>query len=226
MNDNVYLKAFSLSDAVFEFGNVELIAIHKNSQKIMTPEIKENSILGILNEGLKSFQAINDAQNERNTIYNQLKSEIIKLIQKGELVAFGYEVPLKTNAEPIQIQPYLFSGEINWDNSELKFKNLEFTGIKALKAETKENYALENIELENKLNSEIKKQKQITDLDPQGYLTEKELAPILNISPRTLKGRRVKGGGIAFHKIGEKSVRYKVADVLEWLKNKKKENTI
>jgi hypothetical protein len=50
---------------------------------------------------------------------------------------------------------------------------------------------------------------------PKRYLTNKEAAEFLNLSPRTLNKQRVYGGGPQFHKFGRR-VLYAVVDLESW----------
>ena len=50
---------------------------------------------------------------------------------------------------------------------------------------------------------------------PKRYLTNKEAAEFLNLSPRTLNKQRVYGGGPQFHKFGRRVV-YALLDLEAW----------
>lgn len=63
------------------------------------------------------------------------------------------------------------------------------------------------------------------DLDRALHIDEKKAAGYLGISHKTLQGYRTKGGGPPFIKVGERSVRYKIADLINWAENRKKKNT-
>lgn len=60
--------------------------------------------------------------------------------------------------------------------------------------------------------------------DGWSHLNEVELAAWLNLSPRTLQGWRLKGGGPAFEKFG-RSVRYSVATVEAWIAERERNST-
>jgi len=51
---------------------------------------------------------------------------------------------------------------------------------------------------------------------PEPLLTEIQAAELLNLSTRTLQSWRIKGGGPRFLKLG-RAIRYRVADLNEWL---------
>jgi len=50
------------------------------------------------------------------------------------------------------------------------------------------------------------------------YLTTQEAADYLQLSPRTLQGYRVRGGGPTFYRRGRNTVRYTREDLDAWLK--------
>jgi predicted DNA-binding transcriptional regulator AlpA len=50
---------------------------------------------------------------------------------------------------------------------------------------------------------------------PKRYLTNREAAEFLNLSPRTLNKQRVYGGGPQFHKFGRRVV-YALSDLEAW----------
>ena len=55
-------------------------------------------------------------------------------------------------------------------------------------------------------------------------LSTKELAIFLKISPRSVEGWRLHGGGPCYSKVG-RLVRYRIGDVRTWLEERKFENT-
>lgn len=52
--------------------------------------------------------------------------------------------------------------------------------------------------------------------DSHRLLTTTEASKLINVSPRTLEGYRLRGGGPPFFRVGPRSVRYTVADLLAW----------
>ncbi|MFN0263968.1 helix-turn-helix transcriptional regulator [Tepidamorphus sp. 3E244] len=56
------------------------------------------------------------------------------------------------------------------------------------------------------------------------YLKEGQVAELLGLPVRTLQSWRLRGGGPEFYKIG-RSVRYKRADLEEWLASRKASST-
>lgn len=57
------------------------------------------------------------------------------------------------------------------------------------------------------------------------YLTSKELAKLLNVSPAWCEYHRWKGDGIPFVRIGTRTVRYKRTDVDAWIEKQSRVNT-
>lgn len=56
------------------------------------------------------------------------------------------------------------------------------------------------------------------------YITTKQLAEMLNMSPRTLEVHRIHGGGIPYLKFGG-AVRYDMEDVKKYLEECKRNST-
>ena len=219
---DIYKKALSLDKAIFKFGDPKLIEKFSSASNINYPNSKPYSLLEALNQGLQGIQAINNAQNVRHAIYKELKSDIISQIQNGGLIAIGLELPINSKSQPTQISSHLFCGDIDWENSELKFKNLEFSGIRVLKI--KEAGVLQIPELKNESNPPKSSKLNSSDLDPDLYIDEKKAAEILGISARTLQGYRLKGGGPEFGKFG-KTVRYKIRNLVAWAELYSQKNT-
>ncbi|MBN8542845.1 MAG: helix-turn-helix domain-containing protein [Alphaproteobacteria bacterium] len=111
------------------------------------------------------------------------------------------------------------AGEINWEKSELKFKNNEFTGIRIL---VRSQNITKNSEIITKI---IPEKCSFAKLDSELHIDEKHASEYLGISYRTLQGYRTKGGGPKFVKIGKKTIRYKVSDLIAWSDDNKKMNT-
>lgn len=229
IDDNAYLSGATLGEALFQFGDTELIKAYSQQNPVLNS--KPQAGVGELIHGfLTNIQGIQNLNSRREKIIQTLKIDILGLIKKGELVPFGFKEPRNIQDKPIKIPADLFlSGELNWDNSELKFRAMEFSGVRLLKN------LMPPIDIKPK-NSEIEPIKKIGDLKiskkldfsnfpPDRYIDEKQVAEYLGISPKTLQGYRVKGGGPEFMKIGHKSVRYKFSDIQQWAENRKKRNT-
>ena len=56
-------------------------------------------------------------------------------------------------------------------------------------------------------------------------ICEKEAANVLSLSPRTLQGWRVRGGGPQFVKFGSKAVRYRLSELLSFIERRTRSNT-
>ncbi|MFZ5618835.1 MAG: helix-turn-helix transcriptional regulator [Pseudomonadota bacterium] len=56
-------------------------------------------------------------------------------------------------------------------------------------------------------------------------LDEDEAADFLGLSPRTLQGLRVKGGGPDYIKIGSRAVRYRLSDLEDFIEDRRQSNT-
>jgi len=119
------------------------------------------------------------------------------------------------------------SGEINWAESELIYKGLEFAGIRLINKNTQQNQAVtisnENkeinviqLEKENELKETIK-EKGLSDYEPDFMVGEKDVARLFDVSVKTVQGWRYKGrGGPEFKKIGGKTVKYLIADLIKY----------
>lgn len=55
--------------------------------------------------------------------------------------------------------------------------------------------------------------------DSRDLLTTREAATLIHISPRTLEGYRLRGGGPPFYRVGGRAIRYDVGEVLAWAKS-------
>jgi predicted DNA-binding transcriptional regulator AlpA len=56
-------------------------------------------------------------------------------------------------------------------------------------------------------------------------LDEDEAADYLGLSPRTLQGLRVKGGGPDYIKLGSRAVRYRLSDLEEFIEDRRQSST-
>jgi predicted DNA-binding transcriptional regulator AlpA len=61
-------------------------------------------------------------------------------------------------------------------------------------------------------------------LDPDGLLTERQTAELLNLSVRTLQAWRVKGDGPRFVHAG-RAVRYRRRDLIAWMDSNTRNST-
>lgn len=56
-------------------------------------------------------------------------------------------------------------------------------------------------------------------------LDEEETAEYLGLSPRTLQGFRVRGGGPDYVKLGSRAVRYRLSDLEEYIEDRIQSST-
>lgn len=56
-------------------------------------------------------------------------------------------------------------------------------------------------------------------------LDEDEAAEFLGLSPRTLQGLRVRGGGPDYIKIGSRAVRYRLSDLEDFIEGRRQSST-
>lgn len=61
--------------------------------------------------------------------------------------------------------------------------------------------------------------------DPDQLLTEKEAASLICYSQRCLQNWRLRGGGPKYVKVSARSIRYQRRDVIEWIEERKRNNT-
>lgn len=229
---SIYVQGHLMADALFEFGNPELLESYNtefNADAHRLDSQKAVTFLETLAIAASGFQALSQLKDHRLKIYENLKSDILNLIRKGDLIPYGFKEPRNMADNPLKIPADLFfSGELNWEKSELKYKALEFTGIRLFQDITPvidlkvESQNKEILQIQSNKNN---KSKNIADLDPDLHIDEKHAAEYLGISFRTLQGYRTKGGGPEFIKIGKKAVRYKIQDLIDWANDRKKKNT-
>lgn len=228
-----YLQGLTLSEAIFEFGDAESLEAYNSTLRTVESSAPKPAagMLDILSVALQGLQNIQIRQNNREEIEALLKNSFLNLVKKGDLIAFGFKMPRDIQDQPVKIPPDLFMGsEINWKNSELKSQNLVFSGIRVfentglvidLTPHLSENH---KTQIEDRQSNKTQ-EKKFPDLASDLHIGEKEAAEFLGISPRTLQGYRLKGGGPKYRKIGNRLVRYKVQDLIEWSDANKKENT-
>lgn len=244
IDEQSYLMGCTLNESLFKYcspiaiRNYEL-AVKPTKTPIGSTEDNKTLIglLTIIGQTTQHFQ--NQQENTKNSI-EAIYREIKLLIKNGRLIPYSYQLPRKLSDLPIRIPIDIFlAGIINWNNSELVYKNFEFTGIRLienLKTITEisiepevivKQIAFKEVPKGIALKETIKTipAPLFADLDPELHIDEKRAAIYLGISPRTLQGYRVKGGGPEFVKISHKVVRYKIADLIKWTQNKKRKNT-
>lgn len=239
IDEKTYLAGIPLSEAAFKFGNPQLIEKYASGiNKDHTKSIKQsnaNTFMGALSAATQTIQDLHNQQAQQKDILENLYKDILLLIKNGGLIPYSYQSPRNLADLPKRIPiDIILSGKLNWANSELIYKNFEFTGIRLINAPKEileikseinsvNNNSISEISDNSKNNKSSKKK--IDELAPDQFIDEKLAAEYLGISPRTLQGYRTKGGGPEFHKISHKVVRYKIADLIKWTQNKRSKNT-
>lgn len=61
--------------------------------------------------------------------------------------------------------------------------------------------------------------------DKEHLLTEKQTAEYLQLTPRFLQARRYRGNGPPFIRISSRAIRYRLADLEEWINNRIRTST-
>jgi len=240
IDEKTYLAGTPLNEALFKYGNPESIQNYKSSANgdyIRSKPQKTPSLMDVLSFASQAIQDIQTQQDKKKEALIVIQKEIFLLIQNGDLIPYSYQSPRKLSDLPKRVPiDMILSGQLNWDNSELIYKDFEFTGIRLINAQKEiseiksdinsaNNNQIPEIPNNSKIKTIPKSKNNFEDLDPQQFIDEKIAAEFLGISPRTLQGYRTKGGGPEFHKISHKVVRYKIAELIKWTNNKKKKNT-
>lgn len=229
IDEQIFLSSPLLYDAIFDYGDPELLEkydIAVNAEITRIPPKAGEGIKALLDNTVGGLLALEDLKAKRAQIINELKNDILAKIRRGDLIPVGFQEPRNIHDKPIKIPADLFfSAEINWDNSEIKSRTLEFSGIRVL-SDLNPIIDLKS-EIINSDIPQIEKPKKLNflNLDPELHIDEKKAAEFIGISYRTLQGYRVKGGGPEYIKIGKKAVRYKIQDLINWVNSKKKQNT-
>ena len=232
IDETTYLRGELMGNALFKYGSPELIDSYNTQFDADSHSHVAKKAAGAwegINAALGGLAALNKLSHNREKALENLKSEILNLIRKGDLTPYGFKEPRNIADKPHKIPADLFfSGEINWNNSELKYRDMEFSGIRVLQ----DLNPIINLKSEKAANSGIKQignlksgKFNFSDLEDDRYIDEKAAAEFLGIAVKTLQGYRVKGGGPEFRKIGAKTVRYKFSDLKIWAESRKKKNT-
>ena len=234
IDEKTYLMGCTLNEAISKYCNPVSIQNHQNLLNSLpaSPIARDTkTLLGAMQSISENIQNSNEHKMKLNNAIEALYREILILIKNGSLIPYSYKLPRQLSDNPIGIPIDMFlAGNINWANSELIYKDFQFTGIRLiepLEKIIKIPEKLENIQKQIPPTEIIKinPTQLFADLDPELHIDEKRAAEYLGISPRTLQGYRTKGGGPEFVKISHKVVRYKIADLMNWTENKKRKNT-
>lgn len=136
IDEKTYLDGCPLNKAVIKYCSSIAIQNYKsatNVPKSNSADKFENTFIGLLNI---TGEAIQNLQRQKENIKNAtdaLYREIIALIKNGTLIPYSYQLPRNLSDLPIRIPIDIFmAGNINWANSELIYKNFEFTGIRLI----------------------------------------------------------------------------------------------
>jgi hypothetical protein len=237
LDEMTYLAGCTLKEAISQYCTPASLQKYNhllNSRPNFPSGQNTNTLIGTLQVISESLENSNNRQKELKDAIGVLYREIFDLVKTGKLIPYSYQLPRQLSDVPIGIPPDMFlSGEIDWNNSELTYRNFQFTGIRLIENKMKNKIEIQKINSDikseipdNLENKKIKsKNKNFEDIDPNQFIDEKLAAEFLGISPRTLQGYRSKGGGPLFHKITHKVVRYKFSDLIDWTNNKKRKNT-
>ena len=58
----------------------------------------------------------------------------------------------------------------------------------------------------------------VLEMDEHSLMNQEEAARLLDVSPRSLEGWRLNGGGPPFHRLGKRrAVKYSRIDLLNWI---------
>jgi hypothetical protein len=162
-----------------------------------------------------------EADQKRKSSIDALRRNLIQKIRSGEIAAYGFQIPRNLNDRPVPIPVDLFlTGSINWNAATITYRNMEFAGVRLIG-----NVPIEQPKAETKNPVGTPIEESFSSLDPDLHIDENRTAKLLGLSPRTLQGYRVKGGGPPFVKISHKVVRYKVSDLMDWVSSRKRKNT-
>lgn len=226
---STYLNGASLNEALVQFTTPELIDAYEtlcSARCAPSAEPANPSFATALTNVANTLLQHQQWQNKYSQTIQAMKADIINQIKTGDLMAYGYLFPRNLADKPVQVPADIFiSGKVNWDNSELEFRSMEFTGIRIVDNENPviEIKAIKHEITENRAVAVMPKLIAANN-DPEKYINEKEAADFLGLSFRTLQGYRSAGGGPQFLKL-QKAVRYKIADLIAWTEDNKKANT-
>lgn len=225
--ESEHLKAPTLWEGLFEYGSPQNKEAYASINNVQTVAPKANSgFFGHLQALSSNISQVQSGYQQSGQALSNLCQDILNLIRHNELIAYGFKAPRDLTDNRIKIPADIFhSAEINWEKSELKYKDMEFTSIRLLKNSENQEKEIKPDKLEIAVSKNKKPNKSnFADLPDEQYIDEKMASEFLGISPRTLQGYRVKGGGPEFLKM-PKAVRYMKAQLLEWATKNKKENT-
>ena len=137
IDEKAYLKGCTLNEALIKY--CSLLAVQNYKSVLNTPKANSNSqqntktFIGLLTTTGEAIQNIQNQKDKLKNATDALYREIINLIKDGTLIPYSYKLPRNLADLPIRIPIDIFmSGNINWGNSELIYKNFEFTAIRLI----------------------------------------------------------------------------------------------
>ena len=68
-------------------------------------------------------------------------------------------------------------------------------------------------------------QNPLSNTGDDSLLTQKQVSKILGVQTRTLESWRIRGGGPKFVRISARCIRYKIAEIREWIDKRTKSST-
>jgi hypothetical protein len=220
-----YLSGVPLGEALFRFASPELVRTYQESfaeEKAVAPASGFHGLNDVLAyvSGMAAYR--DEVNKKRQSSIGALYRNLNDKIRSGEIAAYGFQMPRSLKDCPVRIPVDVFVvGQINPNTGTVTYSNMEFAGVCLIgecpieqpKDETK-------IPIRNPIEEES-----FSNLDPDLHIDENRAAKLLGLSPRTLQGYRVRGGGPPFVKISHKVVRYKVAELMAWIKTHTRKNT-
>jgi predicted DNA-binding transcriptional regulator AlpA len=219
-----YLAGVSLGEALFRFASPELVRAYRNSladKKAVAPVAGFSGLTDVLGYVSELASSRAEADQKRKNSIEALYRNLIQKIRSGEIAAYGFQIPRNLNDRPVPIPVDLFlTGVVDWNAGAITYRNMEFVGVRLI-----ENIPIEQPKAETKSPVGNPIEESFSNLDPDLYIDENRAAKLLGLSPRTLQGYRVKGGGPPYVKISHKVVRYKVSDLMDWIKTRTRKNT-
>jgi len=136
IDETTYLNGCPLNEAIGKYCSPIAIQNYQsaiNTKKPNSTDTFDKTLMGFLNV---TNDAIQNLQRQKENIKNAtdtLYREIMALIKNGTLIPYSYQLPRNLSDLPIRIPIDIFmAGNINWTNSELIYKNFEFTGIRLI----------------------------------------------------------------------------------------------
>jgi predicted DNA-binding transcriptional regulator AlpA len=219
-----YLAGVPLSEGVFRFAPPELVRAYRDSladKKAVAPVAGFSGLTDVLGYVSELASSRAEADQKRKSSIEALYRNLTQKIRSGEITAYGFQIPRELNDRPVPIPLDLFlTGAVDWNAATITYRNMEFAGVRLIG-----NIPIEQPKAKTKNPVGTPIEESFSSLDPDLHIDENRAAKLLGLSPRTLQGYRVKGDGPPFVKISHKVVRYKVSDLMDWIKTRTRKNT-